>query len=105
MSETENDPWEVLARDLGDVAKDVLQPIAKEAGADVKEFGRQIGKDMVVALRSGREDLKDELVEQARLLAQIQGIRVEKASWDFAERALKLVFRAALAAVKAGVVP
>jgi hypothetical protein len=94
---------DVLAKSIGkpllEALKPIVKPAVKETVADLQEFGKHIAQDMVNAMRSGNPQIEEELMEQARLLAEILGLRAEGISWSAFETVIKIVFQAAVAAV------
>lgn len=88
--------WDELAGELGGEVGAALRGLVAGAEEDLKEFGAAIAKDLVRAVRAGREDLQAELVDQARALAEIHRIHLVEAGWEEVTRVLAVVGRVVL---------
>lgn len=91
--------WSKLANELSTESQEAIKPYLEAEQADLRNFGVLVGREMSRAIRLG-EPLR-EVEAQFALLAEITRIRGNAVSWDLAERALKLVFRVAVAALTA----
>lgn len=96
--------WNELGHDLGILVAEQVKPILERAskeGSDLaKRFGLQVGKHLVMAIRSGRDDLKAEVYAQIRILAELLRVELQPFEWDALEKVLATIFRAAAAALK-----
>lgn len=94
--------WDALAKDLGEQGVAILKGVADEAGGDLKEFGLEIGRDMLSAVRAGDDEWERELRVQIKQLASINRIRLNEGAWAFAEVALASLVKVARGALLAG---
>lgn len=92
--------WERIVEDAAEEGKEALKEFLDGAAEDLKTFGKEIAKDMIQAIRDGREDLVAQLKAQGRTLAEAHRIRLNHIAWDQAmnifERISKIAVKAAL---------
>ena len=67
--------WKLLKTELGDIISESLTGLVEGAEEDLKSYGLEIARSMVVAIRTGRADLRRELQDQAVMLGEIHRIR------------------------------
>lgn len=91
--------WERLGRDLGNEAMGALKGALEGAQGDIKQYGSEIGKDLVRAVREDRPALGAEVREQLKTLAEIQRVRLNNATWDFVEEKLMQIVKVARVAL------
>ncbi len=80
-----------LEKSLGDSAAALLKSVTKQGQGNLKEFGKDIGKDMLRAVKDDRPKLKDELRAQITGLGELNRIRLNGVSWDWVSNALGIV--------------
>ena len=95
--------WNALERDIGTALTDAVREFATASAEDLRSYGSGMAYHLVVAVRNGDVALKDEIRDQAKMLAELHRIRMN----EFAEKAAGVVFatafRVVLAAVKSAV--
>lgn len=91
--------WGKISKELGGIVSDSLKELAEGAEEDLKAYGEAIANSMIVAVRTGREDLRREVVEQAKLLAETHRIRVAKEANGVLEKILSVAVRVGAAAM------
>lgn len=98
--------FDVVADEIEVLILDALDETVDAASADLREFGKAIALDIVSAIRSDRDDILRSLKGQARMLAEINRIRLNRNSRallnriiDVAVRVGKTILTAAAAAV------
>lgn len=89
--------FERLTEDVGEALASALAEIVEGAKDDVKTFALDISGDLLHAQLSGNEDLTDQLLDQLKLLAEINRIRVEAKSWALVRMITQAVLKAAVA--------
>jgi len=67
--------WKLLKTELGNILSESLAELVEGAEEDLKAYGLEIARSMVVAIRTGRADLRRELQEQAVMLGEVHRIR------------------------------
>ena len=88
---------EALAKALGQS----LERVLGGASADLQEFGAVIANDMVAALAAGDTELRGEIVDQAKMVAEVHRLSVESEGWALMRGVLSGVFAAAAAGLAA----
>jgi len=95
-----------LTLELQGLVVDALEEVVDAAQADLQSFGLEIAKNLVAAVRSDNEHLIRSLKGQARMLAEVNRIRLNREArallnrvLDVAARVGKAVLTAAIAAV------
>lgn len=91
--------WDALAKTAGEEFKETLKGVVGGAEEDLREYGRAIMADTIRLLRSGGDGLRDELRAQAKLLAEINRIRINDGALEFVERLAVILGRVALGAI------
>lgn len=91
--------WRELRDELGDIVTETLEGLAEGAKEDLQVVAKAIANDMLVAVRMGRRDLLDDLIDQGRILAEIHRIRMADAAYDALARIADLAFRVGRAAL------
>jgi len=88
--------WNQVARGVGKAVEEGVLPYLEEsfraAAADLKTWASVIGRDLVNAVRKNELEWKDELLAQARVLAEIMQVRAGETAWEGVMRALKITF-------------
>jgi hypothetical protein len=88
-----------LAKELTGPALELLKGKLEGAEEDLKNFGRAILKDMLTAVKTGDEAWRSELVEQTKVLGEIQRLRAVGAGWEIVTQTLWNVAKIAMKAV------
>lgn len=88
-----------LAKELSGPALELLKGKLEGTQEDLKKFGPAILKDMLVAVKDGDAEWKSELVEQTKVLGEIQRIRAVGAGWEVVTNVLWNVAKIAMKAV------
>lgn len=70
--------WKAIVKALGDDMSDRLQYLVDGAEEDIQEYGMAIAESMIIAVRSGRKDLQDELGDQLSLLAETYRVTLSR---------------------------
>lgn len=106
MSLLDDIKFDLVTEEIEGLILDALDETVDAASADLKKFGKAIASDIVWAIRSDRDDLLRSLKGQARMLAEVNRIRLNRNSrallnriLDVAVRVGKTVLTAAIAAV------
>ena len=106
MSLLDQIDFDAVADDIADMVTDALEESVDAASADLKSFGKDIAVDLLAVIRSGDDALLRSLKGQARMLAEIHRIRLNRNSrallnriLDVAARVGKTILTAAIAAV------
>lgn len=85
--------WSALTEELTTIATESLTELAEGAEADLKSFGAEIAGGMIVALRAGDKELREELKLQLRALGEVHRIRLVQEQWDAVSKALSIAMR------------
>ncbi len=96
-----NIDWKKVVEELGSVLSDRLSGLVEGAAEDLEAYGKDIAKGIIVALRSGRTDLIDELRDQAIMLAEIHRIKVSNEALDMLDLAGNIALKVGVAAIGA----
>ncbi len=107
MSLLDSIDFDAVEAEIADMVTDALEETVDAAAADLKTFGKDIARDIVTVIRAGGDDrLMRSLKGQARMLAEINRIRLNRNSrallnriLDVAARVGKVLLSAAVAAV------
>lgn len=106
MSLLDSIDFDKVTDEIADLVTDALEETVDAASADLKTFGKDIARDIVMVIRSGDDSLLRSLKGQARMLAEINRIRLNRNSrallnriLDVAARVGKVLLTAAVAAV------
>jgi hypothetical protein len=91
--------WATLASGLKDEALAAFKGYIEGAEEDLQAYGGAIATDALRAAREGREDLFQELREQAKVLAEIHRIRLSGLTWDQVGNVLAALGKIALKAI------
>ncbi len=90
---------EELESELSEKAIVALKGVINGAAADLKKFGKDIAKDLILAVRAGDEEWKAELLVNVRQLTVIHKLGMSEAGWAFAENAIGVIIKAARTAL------
>ena len=93
--------WDLILAMLKDAGLGLLKENLEAAREDLQKWGVEIAKDALRAVREQRPDLADELVEQAKALAEVGRIRLVGTSWDRAVNVFLALAKVAVTAVAA----
>ena len=93
--------WKAIVKELGDDLTERLQYLVEGAEEDIKAYGLEIAESMVIAVRSGRKDLQDELGDQLIMLAEIHRIEISREIEAWLMAASKTAVKIGLAALVA----
>lgn len=93
--------WKAVVDEIGELASDRLEYFIDSSKADLKAYGKDIAKSMIIALRSGRKDLRDELLEQIEMIAEIHRIELNREAKAFMTDLLEVGMRIGKVALKA----
>ena len=92
-----------LAKELTNPLLDALEQLAEGMPEDLQRFATLIGEDFLLASLIGDEarkaSLQAQLLDQLKVLAEINRIRIEPSSWALVERIVRAVIRAAVAGI------
>jgi len=88
--------WGELGKELGKVLLESVKGVLEGAEGDLREWGEAIVKDLVVALQSGDDDLRRELVAQSRAVAELSRLRAVNGQWALLERVVDVVMHTAM---------
>lgn len=92
--------WKGIMDEIGELASERLEYLVDSSKEDLKAYGKEIAKSMVIALRSGRQDLRDELLDQIEMLAEIHRIELNREAKAFMKDVLEISMRIGKAAIK-----
>ena len=100
-----NIDWKKVVEELGSVLSDRLSGLVDaaedDAEGDLQAYGKDIAKGIIVALRSGRKDLRDELKDQAIMLGEIHRIKLSNEALDMLDLAGDIALKVGVAAIGA----
>jgi hypothetical protein len=91
--------WKVIREELGSIVSESLYELVEGAEDDLREFGMEIARGMIVALRTGRDDLRRELQDQVVMLGEIHRIKVNTAAKDVLDKVIDIGMRLGRAAL------
>lgn len=89
-----------LERLKGDVAPllaEALEGLVHGAKADVEAYAKQITDELLAATLTGDREAEAQLLDQLKLLAEINRLRVENHALTVVGRVTRMVFKAATA--------
>lgn len=96
-----------LKKDLGPVLTDALSDVLEGSRSDLEKFGQGIAQDLLsistVLDQKWSEERTAQLLDQMKVLAEINRIRAEAAAWRMAEKIITAVLRAAIAGALAAI--
>ena len=106
MSLLDDIDFDAIEAEIAELIEDSLDDVVDAAQEDLKKFGKDIAMNLVVAIGSDRPDLLRSLKGQARMLAEMNRICLNREArallnrvLDVAARVGKVVLTAAIAAV------
>lgn len=85
--------WKAVIDEIGELASERLHDIVDSGRDDLKAYGKEIAKSMIIALRSGRKDLRDELLGQIEMIAEIHRIELNREAKEFMTDLLEVGMR------------
>ncbi len=98
--------FNAVEHEIAELVEDALEEVVDAAQRDLKKFGKAIAFNLVTAIRTDRPDLVRSLKGQARMLAEVQRIHLNRRAkqvlnsiLDVAARVGKVFLTAAVAAV------
>jgi hypothetical protein len=91
--------WKVIREELGDIISESLTELVEGAEADLKAYGVEIARGMIVAIRTGRNDLRRELQDQAVMLGEVHRIRVSNEAKVVLDKVIDIGMRLGVAAL------
>lgn len=86
-----------LKADLTDALSDGLADLVDGAKQDIKDYASDISKNMLEAHLTGQGEIKEQLMNQLKVLAEINRVRVENHAWIVVRKVVETAFRAATA--------
>lgn len=86
-----------LKTEIGGTLAQGLAGVVEGAAEDLRAFGLSIAGDLLEARLTGDARSEAALIDQLKVLAEINRIRVEAKMWIVAEKIVKVVFSAVLA--------
>lgn len=92
-----------LENEAKEILKAQLDKVLEGAKEDVEEFVKEISKDMIRAIMEGRDDLKQALKDQLKVLAEINRIRITNAGIETVKFLVQLVGETIVAGAKVAV--
>lgn len=92
-----------LKGEVGDLLGETFQEVLEGAKDDLKKFGKAIAEGLLEASLGGDEDREDQLLDQLKVLAEINRIRLEGHAWVTAKAVVKMVFKAVVVGIKAAI--
>lgn len=100
MVDLSNIDYDALIADLAPILTQGIEHLLEGAKNDIEKFATRITRLMVYAQLRGDEDMGEQLLDQLKLLAEIQSIRVRNASWTVVAAVVTMVFKAVAATIK-----
>lgn len=91
--------WKVIREELGDIISESLTELVEGAEADLKAYGAEIARGMIVAIRTGRNDLRQELQDQVVMLGEVHRIRVSNEAKVVLDKVFDIGMRLGVAAL------
>lgn len=85
--------WPGLSNELLGHIRKALGNLASGASEDLELFGREIAQDLVRAMQTGQSSLKDELLVQLRLIAEINRVRLTNEQWATLRAVMDTILR------------
>jgi hypothetical protein len=83
-----------LQGDVSGILQGALDGVVEGAKEDLKDYAAAIAKDMLQAQLAGNDEVKAQLLDQLKVLAEINRIRVEAHAWVVVEKVVKVLFSA-----------
>jgi predicted neutral ceramidase superfamily lipid hydrolase len=68
--------WKIIREELSGVISDSLAELVEGAEDDLKAYAVGIANSLIIAVRTGRADLRQELQDQVVMIAEIHRIRI-----------------------------
>lgn len=93
--------WKAIVEEIGALAGEKLESLVDSGRDDLKAYGKDLAKSLVIAIRSGREDLQDEIYEQIEMLAEIHRIELNQEARDMLDSMLAIGLRVGKVALAA----
>lgn len=93
--------WKAIIEEIGALAGEKLESLVDSGRDDLKAYGKDLAKSLVIAIRSGREDLQDEIYEQIEMLAEIHRIELNQEARDMLDSMLAIGLRVGKVALAA----
>ena len=91
--------WKIIREELGSIVSESLYELVEGAEEDLRKYGMEIARGMIVALRTGRNDLRRELQDQVVMLGEIHRIKINTAAKDVLDRTIDIGMRLGRAAL------
>ena len=91
--------WKIIREELSGVIEDSLAELVEGAEEDLKSYGVEIANNLIIAMRTGRADLRRELQDQFVMLAEIHRIRLNTAAKDVLDNIINIGMRLGRAAL------
>lgn len=85
--------WDSLQEELQEHLGDIASVVLDRAKADVQEYGKRIARLMISAVREGRDDLRQELLDASKMVLELQRIRATNQQMRILETVLNTTFR------------
>ncbi len=92
--------YEALISDLTPILVQGLENLLEGARDDIEAYAQRITGLMIYAQVQGDGGMEEQLLDQLKLLAEIQSIRVRNESWGLVAAVVTMVFKAVAATIK-----
>lgn len=91
--------WTIIKGELGDIISESLTELVEGAEEDLKAYSIEIARGMIVAMRTGRADLRRELQDQVVMLGEIHRIRLSNEAEALLNKTIDIGMRLGVAAL------
>ncbi len=85
--------WKAIVDEIGTLMSDRLEYYVDSNKEELKAYGKDIAKSLVIAIRSGRADLQAEIYEQIEMIAEIHRIQLNREARDMMRSVLEIGMR------------
>lgn len=92
--------WNASAQELKAAFKTAFRSILRGAEKDLEEFYSELATDLTAAIRVGRQDLVNEIKEQAKVRAEHRRIMSTNRGWEIVAMTVDVSSRLAVKIVK-----
>jgi hypothetical protein len=91
--------WKLMRDELAGIIEESLAELVEGAREDLKAYGAEIARNLIVAIRLGRADLREELQQQFVMLGEIHRIRFNNEAENVMRKTIDIAVRVGKAAV------
>ncbi len=88
---------ERLKKDIGSAITDGILDLVEGSKEDVEKFAQQIAWDMLEAQFEGEPEIQDQLLDQLKILGEINRVRVENHTWIVVFKVVRAILEAVVA--------